>query len=692
MKDLWDHFFFNYSFLEDKAVKRKILFIFLFLFFSFVESESFLFAQMPLATGPGSKILYIIYSNSIYNYDPNQPVSSVNPILNTITLPSNPAGLAVSDNLNASSPSPTFYAISVLSISYPWRFHYYDGTNWINTGYYCSCAAALGAGGGFIFDRCGSSIEKFKGNGNSNVVLSNINSANNDVAADCAGNFYILNGNPPQWLQKYDTTGSLLDSFNIVNGPASSLTYNRGLAIVGNKIYSKFNQGLWQGILIGHSIYYSLITSGGIFTGTGVTDISSYAGSAFSNVKASADTLYYCSGGPADTVYATGLGSFTWSVLSGPATITGSGDTVSITTTANSTILLSSNANFPCGGSGTDTVHIIYVPIPALSLSSNSPLCKGDSLQLSAGSTSSGLSWLWTGPNNFTDSNQHSGRANMTLADSGYYSITATIHGCSGKDSLLVNVKPLPATPVAGSNSPICATDTLLLNAIDSSTGVSWQWTGPNGFSDTLQNPVRSNAPLIDSGKYIVKAILNGCISKPDTIDVGIDPLITPTVSISSLPAIIPAGHTDTFTANATNCPNPVYQWFRNNVLIPGATGNPYIDTLGAGQHISVVVHCGPCASPDSAVSNSLTTTGIPPGPQKWEFAVWPNPVGESLTLSLSEGEGTARVYNAIEQLVYSNKVYRETIIDTRNFAKGVYFVEVIYADGEKVVRKIIKE
>ena len=90
-------------------------------------------------------------------------------------------------------------------------------------------------------------------------------------------------------------------------------------------------------------------------------------------------------------------------------------------------------------------------------------------------------------------------------------------------------------------------------------------------------------------------------------------------------------------------------------------------------------------------MSNSLTTTGIPPNPLKGEFAVWPNPVGESLTLSLSEGEGTARVYNAIGQLVYSASVYKEAIIDTRNFANGVYFLEVVYGDGEKVLRKIVK-
>ena len=304
-----------------------------------------------------------------------------------------------------------------------------------------------------------------------------------------------------------------------------------------------------------------------------------------------------------------------------------------------------------------------------------------------------GVSYNWSGPVAYSDTGQHPYRGNVVLADSGYYVLNATNGGCSAMDSVHVSVKPTPSVPVATSNSPLCAGDSLQFTVSNSQLGVTYNWRGPNGFVSAVQNAVRTNVTVTDSGKYIVRDTLNGCVSKPDTVDVTINPLITPIVSISSLPAIIPAGHTDTFTAHITNCPSPVYQWYLNGNKIIGAIGSTYSTSLSAGQHISVVVHCGACASPDSAVSNSLTTTGVTsPGLSKGEVRVWPNPVGESLTLSLSQGEGTARVFNAIGQLVYSNKVYRETIIDTRNYAKGVYFLEVIAEDGEKAVRKIIKE
>jgi hypothetical protein len=42
----------------------------------------------------------------------------------------------------------------------------------------------------------------------------------------------------------------------------------------------------------------------------------------------------------------------------------------------------------------------------------------------------------------------------------------------------------------ASSNSPVCLGKTLTLTA---SGGTKYQWSGPNGFSSTLQNPVIEN-------------------------------------------------------------------------------------------------------------------------------------------------------------------------------------------------------
>ena len=53
----------------------------------------------------------------------------------------------------------------------------------------------------------------------------------------------------------------------------------------------------------------------------------------------------------------------------------------------------------------------------------------------------------------------------------------------------------------ASSNSPVCLGKTLTLTA---SGGTKYQWSGPNGFSSTLQNPVIEKTTLASSGVYYV--------------------------------------------------------------------------------------------------------------------------------------------------------------------------------------------
>ena len=56
---------------------------------------------------------------------------------------------------------------------------------------------------------------------------------------------------------------------------------------------------------------------------------------------------------------------------------------------------------------------------------------------------------------------------------------------------------------------------------------VTYQWTGPNNFSSTLNNPVIQNAVLSDSGKYYVTANIGGCGISTDSVNVPVYSLPT---------------------------------------------------------------------------------------------------------------------------------------------------------------------
>jgi gliding motility-associated-like protein len=64
-----------------------------------------------------------------------------------------------------------------------------------------------------------------------------------------------------------------------------------------------------------------------------------------------------------------------------------------------------------------------------------------------------------------------------------------------------------------GSNSPLCAGDTLFLTAADPITTLTYSWTGPNGFTSDEKDPFIPNVPLADSGLYSLTITYRNCNS-----------------------------------------------------------------------------------------------------------------------------------------------------------------------------------
>jgi gliding motility-associated-like protein len=84
---------------------------------------------------------------------------------------------------------------------------------------------------------------------------------------------------------------------------------------------------------------------------------------------------------------------------------------------------------------------------------------------------------------------------------------------------------------VVGTNSPVCENQSLNLTCND---GVSWAWTGPNGFTSSSQNPTINNVTQASAGTYtVVVTDINGC-SDTKSINVVISTSVTPTFNTPS--------------------------------------------------------------------------------------------------------------------------------------------------------------
>ena len=313
-----------------------------------------------------------------------------------------------------------------------------------------------------------------------------------------------------------------------------------------------------------------------------------------------------------------------------------------------------------------DTVTVVVKPRPAnFSGTSNSPVCTGETLNFTASSTSTGVTYAWTGPGGFNSTSATPFINGATAAQNGDYYVTGTLNGCPLRDTVTVVVKPLPVKPVAGVNTPICAGETLNFTATTSTTGVSWSWTGPGSYTSTSQNPSITSTTTAMSGDYIVSAILNGC-SLTDTATALVKPMPVPVSANSNSPVC--AGDT-LHIAIGTSTTGVSYSWAGPNSFSAN-TQNTFVansTTAASGWYVATVNLNG-CLYKDST---QATVHPIPATPS----VSYSNPmcVGETLQLNASTVSGATYTWIGVGN--YSANTQNPTRVNMQFGDTGTYSV-----------------
>lgn len=265
------------------------------------------------------------------------------------------------------------------------------------------------------------------------------------------------------------------------------------------------------------------------------------------------------------------------------------------------------------GCSRKDTVSVIINQSPApVVASSNSPVCVGDVLQINIGTSTTGTTYSWTGPNSFSAATQNTSVSNSTTAASGQYIATLELNGCFYKDTVTAIVNPVPAAPVLSYNNPLCMGETLQLNANNINNAV-YSWTGANSFSSSLQNPARTNMQFGDAGTYTANVTVNGCTSANADIKVKINP--QPFVVVLPSPGdTICVGDQATFTALANNHGGtPTYSWYINGVLQSNTTPSFSSPTLNDKDIVwCSMIENTKCSTPYTDQSNDIEMAVLP--------------------------------------------------------------------------------
>jgi hypothetical protein len=153
-----------------------------------------------------------------------------------------------------------------------------------------------------------------------------------------------------------------------------------------------------------------------------------------------------------------------------------------------------------------------------------------------------------------------------------------------------------PSVSYAG---PVCVGSTLQFQCTPGTTDptVNFEWSGPNNFSSTLQNPSIANVTAANSGRYFCKVYSQGCFSILTFVDVTVN---TSTVSIGGGTSVC-SGSAINLSAT-TSLSAPTYSWTGPNSF----SGNMATATVNNSAAINagtynLTVTQGPCSVSTSA-------------------------------------------------------------------------------------------
>lgn len=201
----------------------------------------------------------------------------------------------------------------------------------------------------------------------------------------------------------------------------------------------------------------------------------------------------------------------------------------------------------------------------------------------------------------FTDAEKGIYQYRFTAAEPGNFN---SVNCRTVSPTLTIKVNPQPELAIA-SNIVTCVGDDIALNLI--STGGTYAWTGPNGFTSAQKSPVISNATAAMTGLYtVVVTSPFGCVSSVQTT---VDVIPRPVATVSDPnPAVCEGGSVQLEASGGTS-----YKWFPEEGLSDSNIANP-IASPSKNTVYTVTVSNGYCettAMVDVVIyKNPIATTG----------------------------------------------------------------------------------
>lgn len=323
-----------------------------------------------------------------------------------------------------------------------------------------------------------------------------------------------------------------------------------------------------------------------------------------------------------------------------------------------------------------NTVNATIIPSDTFSM------CKGSSILLQA-NTGPGYTFQWIKNGNLIDGATAS---TLEVSDAADYTVLVTVGSCSAySPATTVVSNALPAATVTPSEKiKICPGIAVTFQA-NTGASLTHQWL-LNG--QQIPGATASQFTTASPGNYSVFIMKsNGCSKLSEATKFSNYNLPSTKITMVGQLNICATGSV-LFNAKVVN--GNLYQWYKNNVPIAGATGYSYTATSAGSYHYSVTTPEG-CTGLSVSKNVKACKSGKTGSISAPVITVFPNPANEYFMVNIEMDE---RI-NSLAMLSISNAsgaiVYREnamieqgklqkTININSDFAAGIYLLRVITA------------
>ena len=264
--------------------------------------------------------------------------------------------------------------------------------------------------------------------------------------------------------------------------------------------------------------------------------------------------------------------------------------------------------------SAVNNIVVTIKPVPAIPvISGNATVCEGASIVLSASSTAL-ASYAWTGPGGFTSASPSVNINNSASSNSGVYSVTATLNGCSSAPATAnAVVNSLPVAPSIQSNAPVCTGGVLSLGTLSSNAAsieeVQYSWTGPNGFTSAQQNPVITGVSSLNAGKYYLNITAGGCQSATASL---VNVVVKPTPAAPVASSNSPLCAERNLNLSAADIAGAGYSWTGPNGFSSGLQNNTILSVhLQQAGNYYVTATVNGCTGPAATLPVAIDQQAV---------------------------------------------------------------------------------